>query len=313
MRRSGHPVGVVLAAGRGSRLGSLTQSAPKPLLPVGTVPLLERAARQLCANGAGRVLVNAFHHAEHVARWADGALGLPIEVRLEDALRGPAGSLLTFHSELRTEDAFWVVSGDAVTDLPFNRLLSQHRASGAAMTVVAKAVDDAEPFDVLAVDDDDVLVGFRRRPHGFASALVSCGIYAVSGSCLGHIPPDTTFDFADLFDALRSSGDQVRVFPHNGYWKDIGAPRALWEANLDWLCGLTDVGGVARSVHIAADARVEPSAVFRGRVLISPGADVGECCELEDVVVLPDAPVKPHERRTSALISPGETWVFDRR
>jgi NDP-sugar pyrophosphorylase family protein len=256
--------------------------------------------------------VNAFHHAECLERWSEGAAELPIEVRLEGALRGPAGSLLTFHSELENEDAFWVVSGDAVTDLPFNQFLSQHRASGAAMTIAAKPVHDAELFDVLAIDETNVVVGFRRRPHGLASALVSCGIYVLSGSCLGHIPPDTIFDFADLFDALSSTGELVRVFQHYGYWRDIGTPRALWEANLDWLRGLIDVEGGFRSVHIAANAQVDASAVLRRQVLISPGADVGEFCELEDVVVLPNASVKPYERWMSALISPRETWLFDR-
>jgi NDP-sugar pyrophosphorylase family protein len=222
------PVAVVLAAGRGTRLGSLTSDGrPKPLLPVGDRPLIDRIIDDLHRAGVSRVLVNAYHGASELIEYSqDGRRPLPVEVRQEKALRGPAGSLLTFSDVLARTRAFLVVSGDALIDVDYRELLRVHDRVGGSLTIVAKPVEDAQAFDVLDVDARGRIIAFRQRPHGFRRGLVSCGVYAVAPEVLALLPPDALSDYADVYRSLTASGQTAHAFPYDGNWCDIGSPRA---------------------------------------------------------------------------------------
>lgn len=282
-------VGVVLAAGAGTRLRPFTDDRPKPLVPVLGRTLLDRALDKLADVGAERVLVNTHVRAELVEE-ALRPRGAWVTARREARLTGPAGALRFFAHDLADADVALVVSGDALFDDTLDGLLATHARTGAALTFAVTAVRDAGRFGVLEVDDEGLLVRAHEKPDvpPEETRLVSAGMYAVRPDALGVLPPDGVVDFVtDLVPGLVARGERVATHRLAGRWFDVGSPAALHTATLHALSSASD----AR--HLAPTATVDPDAVLSGRVSIEAGARVGRGAWVQDAVLLPGAHVPP--------------------
>jgi NDP-sugar pyrophosphorylase family protein len=292
--------GVILAAGAGSRMRPLTDTLPKPLVPVLDRPLLLHLLDRMVAAGVREVFVNLHHHADQVqALLARHGCPVPVHTVVEPRLTGPAGALTRFADRLRAYDAVLVSSGDVLSGDDFAQVRSCHESTGADLTVAAIRRQGARHFGVLGIRDDDAVTGAREKPPVPDDEWhwVSAGIYCLSPAAIDRIPQDAVFDYAaDLVPRLLAEGRRVSAARLSGYWRDIGTPKSLREANLDAAAGripwLAPTGGERGSdVHIGAGARVAGSAVLRGPVVIGAGAHVGADVWLENTVVLPDSVV----------------------
>src|SRR6186997_1223059 len=130
---------LILAAGVGSRLKPLTDETPKALLPVGGVPMLERALVRLKAAGVKSFVVNAHHHAQKTADFcADLSRrhGVPVSVsREDDLLLDTGGAIKKASALLKGRDPFFVHNADVLTDLDLRALFKAHKDSGALATL----------------------------------------------------------------------------------------------------------------------------------------------------------------------------------
>jgi len=124
-----------------------------------------------------------------------------------------------------------VMNGDLLTDLDMSALYAEHLESDALGTIATYERDVKIDFGVLRYGDDRRVKGFVEKPVEHFS--VSMGIYAFSKRILDLIPEDRPFGFDELVLASIDRGLDVRAFPHDGYWLDIGRPDDYDRANED--------------------------------------------------------------------------------
>lgn len=215
---------LVPAGGVGSRLRPYTVTVPKPLLPLGDVPIIEVLLRQLAHQGFTRVTVAVGHLAGLVAAFCgDGARwGITIDYVMEEEPEGTAGALARVHPG---DDRLLVVNGDTLTDFDMGAACRAHDPAD-AMTVVAARRPLELEFGVIDTDGAGRLTGYEEKPTlGF---LAGVGIYVVSAwaiaSCLPH--PER-IDMPGLIHRLIEAGHPIRVRPTDAFWLDLGRPGDL--------------------------------------------------------------------------------------
>ncbi|MEV6365691.1 NTP transferase domain-containing protein [Micromonospora sp. WP24] len=210
---------IILAGGRGTRLRPFTASFPKPLMPVGDIPILEILLRQLKAHGVVEVTLLTGHLAYLLEGYfEDGRrLGLRIDYVREEQPLGTAGPLRQLADTLR--DDFLVMNGDLLTDLDFASLMAQHRGSGAPVTVSVYTRAEKIELGVLKVDESGDVVGYDEKPT--LELDVSMGAYAMSPKALEQIPAGF-YDMPQLIRDVLRRGGRVATWRHGGFWLDIG-------------------------------------------------------------------------------------------
>src|SRR5258705_12921088 len=209
---------VVLCGGRAARLRPFTTSFPKPLMPIGDVPILEILLRQLKAHGVHHVTVLTGHLAYLIQGYfADGAsLGLSIDYLHEDEPLGTAGPLRQLAGTLH--DDFFVLNGDLLTDLDFATLMLRHRESRAIATVSTFSRTEKIELGVLQIDAGGLVTGYEEKPT--LSYDVSMGVYAMSPSVLDRVPTGY-YDMPTLVLDLLAAGQRVASHRHPRRWLAI--------------------------------------------------------------------------------------------
>jgi NDP-sugar pyrophosphorylase family protein len=209
---------VVLAGGRGTRLVPYTTVLPKPLMPVGDMPVLEILLRQLARHELTTVHVAVGHLAGLLeAYFGDGSqFGVELRYWHEAGPLGTAGPLATIETG---SDRIVVMNGDLLTTLNFKELVDTHVASGAAATV---GVHRREvPIDFGVVKRDGLAItGFDEKPT--LSYEVSMGVYVVERSAVELIPKNEHFDFPDFVLLMLEHGFAVNAYLSDAFWLDIG-------------------------------------------------------------------------------------------
>lgn len=232
---------ILLAGGQGRRLRSITGKLPKPMVPLVGVPVLDRLLELLRRNGFTDVCATLCYRPEAIQEHCrDGSsYGVHLRYRIETEPRGTAGAVRAC-SDFYGRDDFLVISGDAACSFDLLQLYRQHQSSGAAVTVAL--YPDAEPlqYGLVLQDRQGYVRHFIEKPDWphVVTDLVNTGIYIVSPRAMTYVPEDTPFDFAnDLFPLLLAANEPILGVPMDGYWCDIGTPRAYYRCCLDVLDG----------------------------------------------------------------------------
>jgi dTDP-glucose pyrophosphorylase len=220
---------VIMAGGFGTRLLPLTERTPKPMLPVGGRPLLERTIGQMKGAGIRRVVVSTHFQAEQITRHlGDGAAhGVAISYLSEDRPLGTAGALRLLGE---VTEPLLVINGDILTGIRYDELLAFHREQRAEVTVGVRQCDLEVPYGVLERTGARVR-SLREKPH--MEFLINAGVYLVEPSAQREIPPDGRFDMTDLVQRLLDAGRVVACYPIVEYWLDIGRPADYVQAQAD--------------------------------------------------------------------------------
>ena len=222
---------VILAGGRGTRLTPYSAVLPKPLLPIGDMPILELLMRQLKQFGVERVTLAVGYLAPLVrAYFGTGErIGLPVDYSQEGKPLGTAGPLRLVPG---LDEAFLVMNGDLLTDLDVRAMAQFHRRQRAAATVGICERDVQIDFGVVETDGAHRVVGYREKPTHHQ--LVSMGVYVLEPRVLRHIAAGRPFDLPDLISTLLAVGEPVAGYLHPGYWLDIGRPEDYQRAQDDF-------------------------------------------------------------------------------
>lgn len=212
---------VVLAGGKGARLAPYTKVLPKPLMPIGDMPILEILLRQMQRYGIEEVILTVGHLAQLLqAFFQDGSqFDLKIRYSYEDRPLGTAGPLSLVDG---LDDTFLVTNGDVLTTLELGDLVEAHRESGATATIAMHARQVKVDLGVLQLDGGNKVIGYIEKPtYNFH---VSMGIYVFESRVLSYIPYNQHLDFPDLVLKLIEAGEPVMGYPFDGYWQDLGRP-----------------------------------------------------------------------------------------
>jgi bifunctional UDP-N-acetylglucosamine pyrophosphorylase/glucosamine-1-phosphate N-acetyltransferase len=271
---------VVLAAGRGSRMGPLTDRVPKPMLPVAGRPLLAHVVESAVAAGATRLVVVVGYRADRVTDRLDVDPGVPVEFVTQADRRGTADAVRAAADAL-DDGPFAVLNGDALYDVDS---LSDLYDRGPA--VGSYRADRPGLYGVLRTDDaGETVTGVVEKPDDPPSDLVNAGAYVLPAAARGWLDvPESDRGERELTDVLARACRAVDVRPVAfDRWLDVGRPWELLAAN-EWKLGEVE-RSVAGEVHddahlrgavvVAPGARVDAGTVVEGPAYLDRGASVG--------------------------------------
>ncbi len=222
---------VVMAGGFGKRLYPLTETTPKPLLPVGGRPVMELLVEKLQRSGIHDLHVTTHYRSEQiVAHFGNGSeFGVNISYLNEDNPLGTAGALSLMNKP--TNDVL-VINADIVTQVNFVAMFEYHRSHSSAMTLGVRAYEHVVPFGVVDILDSKVCGIIEKPLHRW---FVNAGMYILSPQIFMHLRPGEKLDMPDLITRIIQAGLQVTSFPISEQWIDIGQhhdyARANHEAN----------------------------------------------------------------------------------
>lgn len=228
----GTPV-VIMAGGLGTRLRPLTENMPKPMISVGSKPVLETIIENFADQGFTNIFLCLNYMGEVISEhFGDGSgLGVNITYLREDRRLGTAGALSLLPN--RPTEPVIVMNGDLLTKIDFVRLLDFHNKQQFAATVAMRQHSQQIPYGVLEVDSNYQVTKLTEKP--IARHYVSAGIYVLGPECLSMVPNQKFFDMPALLNQLMRKSRTVGSFPLRDYWVDIGRLEDLERANSDYI------------------------------------------------------------------------------
>jgi dTDP-glucose pyrophosphorylase/CBS domain-containing protein len=226
--------GLIMAGGFGKRLMPLTETCPKPMLPVDGKPILERLVCKLQTAGIQHVSISTHYLAESIIEhFHDGKdFGVHIEYVGEDQPMGTAGALA---KAVVGDLPLLVVNGDILTSIDFRAMLEFHREHSADMTIAVQQYEMRIPYGVVTTEGIDA-VRIVEKPT--VRNFVNAGIYLIQPNVCKMVPSDRTFDMPDLITSLIGARKRVICFPIREYWLDIGRIEHYERASLDAASGM---------------------------------------------------------------------------
>jgi len=221
---------VIMAGGLGSRLGALTQDAPKPLLKVGTKPILETILEGFLAQGFEQFHISVNYKAQMIEDYfGDGSRwGVDIHYIRENERLGTAGAL----SLLEPPNVpIFVMNGDLLTKVNFRQMLEFHRTHRQQASVAVRKYEVRVPFGVVELTRNTITRIVEKPEYPY---FVNAGIYLLNPECLPLIPYNQPFDMPDLLTAILAQDWRVGSFPIHEYWLDVGRIDDFETANLTY-------------------------------------------------------------------------------
>lgn len=230
---------VVLAGGFGTRIQPLTNSCPKPMLPIVNKPMMEHTMVKLRDIGITEFIVLLYFKPEIIKEYfGDGSrLGINISYVLPDADYGTAGAVKLAQKAIGDEN-FIIISGDLVTDFDFQKIFDCHKERHSKLTITLTSVKNPLQFGVVIADENGKIEKFLEKPSWgeVFSDTINTGIYVIEPEILEYIPKNTNFDFAkDLFPLLMKKNIDLIGCSASGYWRDVGNPDSYREVYEDIL------------------------------------------------------------------------------
>lgn len=224
---------VIQCGGKGLRLRPYTTILPKPLMPVGSKPVLELLLRWLRRNGMREIYITIGYLGPLIRSFCGdgGQWDMRITYTEEREPLGTLGGLSLLRDQL-DNGTFLVLNGDVLTDLNISGFLATHREHSGPLTIATALRSVRSDFGVIEQSCGRVIC-FREKPN--LHHLVSMGIYCMEPAVLDHIPVGVAFGFDDLmFDMLKISLP-AHTFLHSGFWLDIGRVEDFQKAQeLGW-------------------------------------------------------------------------------
>jgi dTDP-glucose pyrophosphorylase len=217
-RRRGNLV-VIMAGGLGSRLGHLTKDCPKPLLPMGKKPLLERIIERCVEQGFRRFAISVNYKAEMIKDFLGDGSRWEIDISYihEHKRMGTAGSLSLL--PILPESPIFVINADILTKIDLVNLLNFHEEQKAVATMCVREYEFQVQYGTVKLDGYD-LVGIVEKP--IHKVFINAGMYVVNPEVLEYIPSGEFFDMPNLFQKIIDNGHKTTAFPVREYWLDIG-------------------------------------------------------------------------------------------
>jgi len=209
---------VILAGGRGQRLRPYTDIAPKPMLWLGSKPILEYTISNLRRNGFTEIIIAAGYKHEAIEEYfGDGSkFGVKIDYAIEETPKDTGGALLGIGDRLK--EHFVMGMADHITDINMRRLYDHHLKTKSIATIALEEQDNISEYGVVDIDREKVL-GFREKPR--FSNYINTAIFAIGREIIDHINPGENLSSA-VIPRLLEGGKLINYYVTNEFWKDIG-------------------------------------------------------------------------------------------
>lgn len=303
---------VILVGGEGTRLRPLTYRAPKQMLPIVGVPMLERVLSNLAKHGVTEAVLSLGYLPDRfIAAYPDHTVaGVQVTYAVEPSPLDTAGAIRFAALDAGINETFIVVNGDVLTDLDVTRLIAFHRERGAEATIALHPVEDPSRFGVVPTHPDGRVIAFVEKPPRDEAPTneINAGTYVLEPSVLESIPADGRVSVErQTFPGLVERGS-LYALSDDSYWLDTGTPQAYLEAHRDILesrrpvalaTPVTNFNWVHESAQVA-NASLSLATIDRDCV-------IGSNVTIENSVLLPGAVVHEGATIRDSIIGPGAT------
>lgn len=303
---------VIMAGGFGTRIQPLTNSIPKPMLPIFNKPMMEHIILKLKNAGIAEFVVLLYFKPDIIKDYfKDGKeFGINITYVLPDDDYGTAGALKCAEEYLK-DDNFIIVSGDLVTDFDLNKIIDFHKKRDSQLTITLTSVEDPLQFGVVIANSDDKIEKFLEKPSWgeVFSDTINTGIYVLEPHIMEHIPAGKNFDFAkDLFPKLMKSGIELMGFSIKGYWRDVGNPQSYRDVYSDILNEkiIFDYEGnkqkTKKGIIYSKDNLNIEEMDIKGVVVTGKNLKIGKNSELKNVVIGDNVTIADNVKLSSGVV-----------
>jgi D,D-heptose 1,7-bisphosphate phosphatase len=234
---------VILAGGKGTRMGDFTKEIPKPMLSIGNMPLLWHQINLLKKYNITEILITVNYLKNNIIDYFGNGNNLGVSISYYEELQplGTVGGIKELENKL-TED-FLVLYGDVMLNMHIQRLIDFHRAKNSNCTLVLHPNDHPFDSDLVETAKNGQITRFYPKPHNagqYYPNLVNAGVYILSPLVLKCLEKGVKADFGrDIFPKIVG---EVKMFGYNTseYIKDIGTPERISEVEKDWQSGKID-------------------------------------------------------------------------
>lgn len=209
---------VILAGGKGTRLAPYTTVFPKPLMPIGEMPILEIVLRQLAHHGIQDITLAVGYLAELLMAYCgDGSkFGLRLDYSREELPLGTAGPISLIED---IQETFLVMNGDLLTTIDYSAMWKYHEERGAIATLASYRREVKIDLGVIESEEGWVKDYIEKPTYHYA---VSTGIYIFNPEVLKYVERGKRLDLPELILRLIHAGEKVNIYNFDGYWLDIG-------------------------------------------------------------------------------------------
>ncbi len=271
---------VILAGGFGTRLRPLTATRPKPLVPILGKPVLSYLLELLYANGILEVTLTLGYQPQQIEAFLKEHTphGMHIHTIIEQEPLGTAGGVRAAMENVK--EPFFVLSGDCICDFNLKAAAAYHKAQGASVTLLTKAMADPREYGLVHADAEGRVERFSEKPDwsGVSTSFINTGTYILNPEVLSKIPKTGAFDFSkDLFPLLMRENKPLYAYKENGYWCDIGDLFSYRQCQQDILEGKT-----AFRLPCLADGIYAEGDLPQGEYTLLPPVFIGEHVTIEN-------------------------------
>jgi mannose-1-phosphate guanylyltransferase len=284
---------IILAAGLGTRLKSLTEKRPKALMPIVNRPVISRNIDYLKFHGVREIAVNAHHHSMQIVDYLKngGPFGVEMDVRVEQDILGTGGAIKNF-SDFWGKEPFIVINGDILTDINLINAYKYHLDSGNIATMI---LHDYGPFNQVMVNNSQVIDISRQKSTG---GIAFTGIHILNPAILDYIPESGYSDIINCYNKLIRSGAAIGAYvSENHYWRDIGTPESYISANREFM------EFENQSFAVGASSTIAPSTKFKGWAAVGEGAVLESGVEIERSIIWENVTVKEGVRIVDSVVT----------
>ncbi|MDE0331429.1 MAG: NDP-sugar synthase [Nitrospinae bacterium] len=323
----------VMAAGYGKRLGALGEEIPKPLLPLGGVPLIGFALEKLAAVGVSEVAVNLHHGAEKIcSALGDYAHGVHVHYFHEHEILGTAGGIKNAEAFLcEKNEPFFVINADAPCGANLKTALDHHQKGGFLATLILRRSPEAQQYGVLEFDEEGRLRKFLGEsapgsPRGESSQAMFTGLSVMSPEMLSHIPAGKESDIStQIYPSLMESDARIGAILSDSYWMDVGTSTRYLQANMDVMSGefapdfnwppsellliegpamKWGEGSIEPPVLVGSDVVIQKNAKAGPFTVIMAGATLGYNAVARESIVFPGGKIDENSILERCIVGP---------
>lgn len=225
--------GIILAGGRGERMGQLTKEVPKPMLRVGGKPLLQYQIEQLKEAGATDVIIVEGYLPKVIQEYfGDGKeFGIHIHHLVVDTAKGSAGATREALQLIpETEENIPLLYGDILSDINIKQLMEKHKEIGDIATLSTVSADYLHPDGLVTIDQNGMLKEIKTATE--AGIFVNAGIFALNREKMLSLLPEKRDLSRDVWEPVSKTG-RLTTSRHEGYWRNMTSPFDLLQAKRD--------------------------------------------------------------------------------
>jgi len=296
---------VVLVGGEGTRMRPLTETMPKPLLPLMDRRSLDHVLDHLARHGVHEVVLSSPYLEETFHPFIESRRGDSSIVGITETEALGTGGAIVNALDRVGDEPFFALNGDILTDLDLTGMRAFHVTRGAAVTIALHRVEDARAFGLVDTEDDGRVIAFREKPADAIPGQINAGTYLLDPAVLRPWTAGATISIErEIFPAVIDAGHPVYGFANEAYWLDLGTPEKYLQAHFDMIEGkVHDVTYAAPWVAEGAD--VDLRAHLGRWVAVGPGAHVGAGAEVDDSVLHAGAAVGADAKVVGSVLAPG--------